>query len=178
MSTVLKIDEFDCRSAPCCRFTVSEPVIFDLDVELVASPPGQEPEHRHLGAAGIDVSWLPEGGYRLECPIDNGWPAGTELELILRDRGPDGLREQGRANGRLAVKPDFSAASRLGAAPDSAPVPGGLAAIEGTLVALLGTLTALTAGGALAVTTVYRLTSYWFVVALGGAAALWVIARV
>lgn len=122
MSTVLNIDEFDCRSAPCCRFTITEPVIFDLDVELVVSPPGREPEHRHLGAAGIDVSWLPEGGYQLDCSVDAGWPAGTELELILRDRGPDGVREQGRANGRLAAKPDFSAGWRLGAAADSVPV--------------------------------------------------------
>ena len=60
----------------------------------------------------------------------------------------------------------------------STPTPGGLAAIEGTLVVLLGALTALTAPEALAVTTVYRLTSYWFVVAVGGVAALWVLARV
>ena len=59
----------------------------------------------------------------------------------------------------------------------STPTPGGLAAIEGTLVVLLGALTALTAPEALAVTTVYRLTSYWFVVAVGGLAALWVLAR-
>ena len=56
----------------------------------------------------------------------------------------------------------------------STPTPGGLAAIEGTLVVLLGALTALTAPEALAVTAVYRLTSYWFVVAVGGVAALWV----
>lgn len=60
----------------------------------------------------------------------------------------------------------------------SAPLPGGLAAIEGTLVALLTALTALTTADALAVTAVYRLTSYWFVVTVGGGAALWVIHRV
>ena len=60
----------------------------------------------------------------------------------------------------------------------SAPLPGGLAAIEGTLVALLTALTALTTVDAFAVTTVYRLASYWFVVAVGGVAALWVIRRV
>ncbi len=59
----------------------------------------------------------------------------------------------------------------------SSPTPGGLAAIEGTLVVLLAALTALTAGEALAVTTVHRLTSYWFVVAVGGLAALWVLRR-
>jgi uncharacterized protein (TIRG00374 family) len=59
----------------------------------------------------------------------------------------------------------------------SSPTPGGLAAIEGTLVVLLAALTALSAGEALAVTTVYRLTSYWFVVAVGGLAALRVVRR-
>ena len=46
-----------------------------------------------------------------------------------------------------------------------------------SLVVLLGALTMLSASEALAVTTVYRLTSYWFVVAVGGLAALWVLAR-
>lgn len=57
------------------------------------------------------------------------------------------------------------------------PLPGGLGAIEGSLILLLTTLTAFTAGEALAVTTVYRLTSYWIVVVVGGLAALWVTAR-
>ena len=59
----------------------------------------------------------------------------------------------------------------------SAPLPGGLAAIEGTLLALLTALTALSTADALAVVTIYRLASYWLVVALGGVAALWVIRR-
>jgi uncharacterized protein (TIRG00374 family) len=59
----------------------------------------------------------------------------------------------------------------------SSPTPGGLAAIEGTLVVLLVALTALSAGEALAVTTVYRLASYWLVVAVGGLAALRVLRR-
>jgi len=59
----------------------------------------------------------------------------------------------------------------------AAPTPGGLAAIEGSLVVLLGALAALSAGEALAVTTVYRLTSYWLVVGVGGLAALWVVRR-
>lgn len=59
----------------------------------------------------------------------------------------------------------------------STPLPGGLAAIEATIVALLTALTALSTVDALAVATIYRLASYWFVVAVGGLAALWVIAR-
>jgi len=57
------------------------------------------------------------------------------------------------------------------------PLPGGLAAIEATLVALLTALLAFSGDEALAVTTVYRLTSYWFVVGVGGLATLWVLAR-
>ena len=57
------------------------------------------------------------------------------------------------------------------------PGSGGLAAIEATLVALLTTLLAFSGDEALAVTTVYRLTSYWFVVGVGGLATLWVLAR-
>jgi uncharacterized protein (TIRG00374 family) len=59
----------------------------------------------------------------------------------------------------------------------STPIPGGLAAIEGTLVVLVTALTTLTGGEPLAVTTVYRLTSYWFVVAVGGLAALALLCR-
>lgn len=58
------------------------------------------------------------------------------------------------------------------------PLPGGLGAIEGALVLLLTVLAAFSAGEALAVTTVYRLASYWIVVAVGGVASLWVTARV
>ena len=58
------------------------------------------------------------------------------------------------------------------------PLPGGLGAIEGALVLFLTVLAALSAGEALAVTTVYRLASYWIVVAVGGVASLWVTARV
>ncbi|SEH58222.1 hypothetical protein SAMN05192561_10933 [Halopenitus malekzadehii] len=59
----------------------------------------------------------------------------------------------------------------------STPLPGGLAAIEGTLVALVTALTAFSTTDALAVTTLYRLVSYWLVVAVGGVATLWVIRR-
>lgn len=122
MDRTLEIDSFDCGQAPVCLFRVTDTLLFDLDAELVATPPGGEREQRHLGAAGIDVSWLPEGGYRLECPVDAGWPAGTSLELIFYDRGPDGMREQARVSGRIAEAPGFSAGWRLGSAAGSVPV--------------------------------------------------------
>jgi len=57
------------------------------------------------------------------------------------------------------------------------PLPGGLGAIEGALVVLLTALVAVSSADALAVTTVYRLASYWLVVLVGGVAALWVVGR-
>lgn len=60
----------------------------------------------------------------------------------------------------------------------STPLPGGLAVIEGTLVALLTALTAMTTADSLAVTTLYRLASYWLVVGVGGLAGLWVLRRI
>jgi hypothetical protein len=57
------------------------------------------------------------------------------------------------------------------------PTPGGLAAVEGALTWLVAGLTAVAASQAFAVATVYRLTSYWFALAIGGLAALWVIYR-
>ena len=58
------------------------------------------------------------------------------------------------------------------------PLPGGLGAIEGALVVLLTALVSVSSADALAVTTVYRLASYWLVVFVGGVAAFWVVARV
>lgn len=60
----------------------------------------------------------------------------------------------------------------------SVPLPGGLGAIEGTLVALLTALGAVSTTDALAIATIYRLVSYWLVIAIGGIALLWVIRRV
>lgn len=59
----------------------------------------------------------------------------------------------------------------------STPSPGGLAVIEGTLVAFLVAFVALSTSEALAVTLLYRVTSYWIVILLGGLAALWVVSR-
>lgn len=59
----------------------------------------------------------------------------------------------------------------------STPSPGGLAIIEGTLVALLAMLVSLSTTEALAVTMLYRITSYWIVIVLGGVTALWVVYR-
>jgi uncharacterized protein (TIRG00374 family) len=57
------------------------------------------------------------------------------------------------------------------------PTPGGLGAVEGALFALLVGITGAAAGPALALAGVYRLSSYWFALAVGGFAALWVLKR-
>ncbi|MFH5798138.1 lysylphosphatidylglycerol synthase transmembrane domain-containing protein [Haladaptatus sp. CMAA 1911] len=53
------------------------------------------------------------------------------------------------------------------------PTPGGLGSIEVTIVALLVALTPETADTAAAIALVYRIASYWIVLALGGVAALY-----
>jgi uncharacterized protein (TIRG00374 family) len=57
------------------------------------------------------------------------------------------------------------------------PSPGGLGGVEAALVALLVALTAFTAAEAYAVALVYRVASYWFAIAAGGIATLYVIRR-
>ncbi|MFC7176574.1 lysylphosphatidylglycerol synthase transmembrane domain-containing protein [Halosegnis marinus] len=57
------------------------------------------------------------------------------------------------------------------------PSPGGLGGVEAALVALLVALTGLTLAQGLAAALVYRVMSYWFALALGGLAALAVVAR-
>jgi len=55
------------------------------------------------------------------------------------------------------------------------PTPGGLGGVEFALVGLLVALTAVPASTAAAIALVYRLVSYWLVVAVGGVAALYEI---
>ncbi|WP_435177469.1 lysylphosphatidylglycerol synthase transmembrane domain-containing protein [Halorussus sp. AFM4] len=57
------------------------------------------------------------------------------------------------------------------------PLPGGLAGVEAALVALLVALATVPKGPAFAATILYRFSSYWFVLAVGGFATFWVIAR-
>jgi uncharacterized protein (TIRG00374 family) len=57
------------------------------------------------------------------------------------------------------------------------PSPGGLGGVEVALVGLLVALAGLTPASAYAVALLYRVASYWFALALGGAAALYVLKR-
>lgn len=53
------------------------------------------------------------------------------------------------------------------------PTPGGLGGVEFALVGLLVALTPLSAGAAAAIALIYRVASYWYVLAVGGLAALY-----
>ena len=57
------------------------------------------------------------------------------------------------------------------------PSPGGLGGVEFALATLLVALTAVPAADAYALALVYRVMSYWFALAVGGAATLWVVRR-
>ncbi|WP_266079589.1 lysylphosphatidylglycerol synthase transmembrane domain-containing protein [Haladaptatus caseinilyticus] len=58
------------------------------------------------------------------------------------------------------------------------PTPGGLAGVETALVVLIvGLVPTITTGSAVAATLIYRFASYWFVLGVGGLAALFVIMR-
>jgi len=57
------------------------------------------------------------------------------------------------------------------------PTPGGSGAVEGALGVLLVALAGLTEAQAGALAIVYRVASYYFAIAVGGAAALWVLKR-
>jgi len=53
------------------------------------------------------------------------------------------------------------------------PTPGGLGGVEFALVGLLVAVTPLSAGSAAAIALIYRVASYWYVLAVGGLAALY-----
>lgn len=69
---------------------VQAPVVFDIDVHQRVVLPDGGVQDRHLGGAGIDVSWLPTGRYRLECPTDPTWPVGTRIDVIVSIQQSDG----------------------------------------------------------------------------------------
>lgn len=55
------------------------------------------------------------------------------------------------------------------------PTPGGLGGVEALMVLLLTSLTAMQPQTAVAVTLVYRLASYWFVIVTGGVASAYLV---
>ena len=58
------------------------------------------------------------------------------------------------------------------------PLPGGLGGVEVALVVLVVAVASVSASAATAMALLYRLASYWFIIGVGGVAAIWVAARV
>lgn len=97
----LKLTRFSADQDLVCEFDLTQPILFDLDAELIIDLPNGDRHQRFLRQTGFDISWLPSGRYRLDCPQSSDWPAGSELTLILRDEANAGGRELARAQTRL-----------------------------------------------------------------------------
>lgn len=107
-------------SAPIVALDVIAPIAFDVDAHLqVIRPDGRRSDH-YLGAAGFDISWLPRGSYRLECPVDADWPVGTRLEVAVSSAGSAGSIDNGSVAFEISNAPSYSAGWRLGTCPGSA----------------------------------------------------------
>jgi SAM-dependent methyltransferase len=115
----LTITRFEASPAPVCEFTLDEPILFDLDAELIVDSPERQRQQYFLRQTGLDASWLPAGQYRLECAQARGWQPGSDITLILRDQANGSPRERARANTRLQGQPDWDSGWRLGALGDS-----------------------------------------------------------
>lgn len=102
----LTITRFDAHPAPVCDFAVDDPIVFDLDAELIVETPDGRQFQHFLRGSGLDLAWLVRGQYRLECPQDRRWPEDSEVTLILRDQADADVRELARAQARLSGSPD------------------------------------------------------------------------
>lgn len=122
MKTPATIDAFECADRAVCRFTVHGDLVFDLDAEVCVWKDGSRVGQDFLGAAGIDVSWLPAGRYELACPVPGDATAPVELELTLRDRAPDGPRNLDHRRIALDRPPADSDGWQLRAREGTAPV--------------------------------------------------------
>jgi len=111
---------FTAQPLPVCEFTVNTSILFDLDAELLVEQPDGQREQLFLRQTGLDVSWLPQGHYRLEAPQSSEWMPGSQLTLILRDEANAGGTEQARITARLEARADWSSAGwRLSSGPDT-----------------------------------------------------------
>jgi SAM-dependent methyltransferase len=119
----LKITRLEASPAPVCEFELDDTILFDLDAELIVDTPDGRRRQYFLRQTGYDVSWLPGGRYRLECPQQQCWPDGSDLTLILRDQANAGPIERDRATTRLEGTPDWDSSHwRLGSLGDTPPV--------------------------------------------------------
>lgn len=101
---------------------VAAPVVFGMDAHQRITRPDGTVEDRHLGAAGIDVSWLPAGRYRLATPTDPDWPGGTRVDVTVSIETPEGRSAFEPATFTLAAPPAHASGWRLGSYAGSVPV--------------------------------------------------------
>jgi SAM-dependent methyltransferase len=113
------ITRFDARSTPRVEFRIDEPILFDLDAELIVDGADGSRRQYFLRQTGLDISWLPQGDYRLECAQARDWPENADLTIILRDQANGTPRERGRATTRLEGNPDWDSGWRIGALKDT-----------------------------------------------------------
>ncbi|MFU8832780.1 MAG: class I SAM-dependent methyltransferase [Wenzhouxiangella sp.] len=115
----MQITRFEARPAPVCEFELTDPILFDLDAELLVDAPDGQRFHYFLRQAGQDISWLPGGQYRLECIQERTWPDGSTLTLILRDQTNGQARERARSTATLQGSPTWDTTWRLGSLGDT-----------------------------------------------------------
>ncbi len=119
----LTLNHFDATSSPALEFTVDEPIVFDLDAELIVEAADGQRWQYFLRQTGVDISWLPTGRYRLETPQSSAWTRGSTLTLILRDEANAGGTERGRLSTRLEATPAWDSRDwRLNSDADSVAV--------------------------------------------------------
>jgi len=111
---------FSASPTPICEFSVDAPIVFDLDAELVVDQPDGKRSQYFLRQTGLDVSWLPQGQYRLESPQSPDWAPGSQITLILRDDANAGGRESARISTRLESAARWSSGGwRLASGPNT-----------------------------------------------------------
>ncbi|AKS40934.1 class I SAM-dependent methyltransferase [Wenzhouxiangella marina] len=107
----LTLTRFEAAPEPRLEFQIDEPIVFDLDAELIVDAPDGQRWQYFLRQTGLDISWLPAGRYRLDCPQAGDWAEGSALTLILRDEANAGGRERGRASTTLEGRAKWDSGS-------------------------------------------------------------------
>ena len=111
------ITDFSAGTSLRCGIRVASELLFDLDAELLVYPPDGDRQQYFMGATGMDISWLPEGRYLLDCLSNGDWAVGSRLELILRVRSSEGMIELDRSECQMRQPIASSPHWRLSAAP-------------------------------------------------------------
>ena len=119
----LTITHFESAPSPTVRFDVSSPIVFDLDAELIIDTPDGQRQQYFLRQTGLDISWLPSGSYRLQCPHPRRIPDGSNIQIILRDEANADARTLASAETPQRGQPDWDSSHwQLGATGNTPPI--------------------------------------------------------